>query len=291
MLNFRFQFWHTGAAQVLTAICTVLALVLLNTESVSWWWAAPWPIMHYFLIFVGSIAAHRYFCHASRQFRMAILTQRIAAVCTSLLAIGSFAGWNGGHSPHHKYADTPNDPHNAGTIWGIFLGRYVKPEDGYSTKYLEPLISSDRWLLKVHRAGILIPLGFALMLGMIDLLARWFGFETYLLLFGYLCPLFTALTAGALHNVLSHDFGKGARDMPAMLIMPPIIGAIIIALAVWSQSAVWLNFLIPTGMLWMLTEWAHASHHEAPQNPDMAFKYRWLPDPGFWIVKLIRSNA
>lgn len=74
-----------------------------------------------------------------------------------------------------------------------------------------------------------------------------------LLVYGYLAPLGTALTVSALHNIVAHRGGQ-PRDLPWMLLLLPF-------------------------------EWAHAAHHRQPQAADMAAGYRWLPDPGAWLIR------
>jgi fatty-acid desaturase len=279
---FEIKFWHTGLAQGLSAIFAIFAVYLMNTGEASWYWLLAWAFTHFYLTGTGSLGAHRYFCHGA--FKTTKFREYWMAISTLHLWIGSDIQWGTGHDAHHEFCDTEDDPHNAKTIRGFFLGRYVKPKGGYKFRFVKPLVK-DKVHVWLHRHAVLIPLITCSILGTID-----YFLGTYFLLIGYLAPLFTSLTSGAIHNVLSHEFGEGPRDMPCYLLVPPVV-AIMIGLGTWYTGQVfWLNFLIPTMMMFMPFEWAHGSHHEDPRNANMAFKHKWLPDPGYWLVNLIRTD-
>lgn len=256
MPSLKMDFWHTGAAQKSTFVAALIALTLLATGQVHWAWAAVWFVMHQTLTGFGAVGAHTVFCHGARGRKVGPIAEKVLALGATLLCIGSPLQWSAGHTAHHDHADTDQDPHNAGTWRGLFLGNYVKPLR-YSFRYSRRLVASKfhRWL---HNNALLVPLAFATLLlaiGIIVMPAMWY----IPILFVYLAPLFTALMAGAIHNVVSHG-PDGPRDMP------------------------WLFLLMP----W---EWSHGSHHEDPTNPNKAYKYKWMPDPSYYVLKAISKPA
>ena len=249
---FKMKFWHTGAAQGFTSLCAVVAIYLLATGVVSPWLLVAWFVMHQALTGFGAIGAHSLFCHSS--YKTTPFWEKTLAFGGTLLCIGSPIQWAAGHTAHHDFADTPQDPHNARTWRGLFLGRYVRPER-YSFRFSRHLVGS-KFHRDLHNNALIVPFVFAavlLALGFIIAPTYWY----VPVMFGYLAPLFTALMAGAIHNVAAHD-ANGPKDMP------------------------WFFPFMP----W---EWSHRSHHEDPKNPIKAHKYKWLPDPSYLVIKAIRT--
>jgi stearoyl-CoA desaturase (delta-9 desaturase) len=255
-MNLTMKFWHTGAAQLISGAFALLAIGMVLAGIASPLWLVLWFLMHHTLTGFGAIGAHSLFCHAS--FKTKEWVEKVLAFGGTLLCIGSPIQWAAGHTAHHDFADTEQDPHNAKDWRGLFLGRYNTP-NRYSFRYARHLVKK-KWQLDLHRNALLVPLIWTLLLVNIGAWGTFvFGLPlTFIfapVLFGYLAPLFTALTAGAWHNVTSHKDGK-PRDMP------------------------WFFPFMP----W---EWSHGSHHENPKNPNKAWKYKWLPDPTYWVIKLI----
>ena len=231
----------------------MVAIGLIITGTVSAWWLLAWFVMHQMLTGFGAIGAHSLFCHAS--YTTTEFWNRFLALGGTLLCIGSPIQWAAGHTAHHDFADTDQDPHNAKTWKGLFLGRYNTPKK-YSFRFAKHLVA-DKFHIKLHRVALLVPLSFIAILLLVGFMVNpvcWY----IPIIFLYGAPLFTALTAGAVHNVVSHT-NSGPRDMP------------------------WFFPFMP----W---EWSHGSHHENPKNPNKAWKYRWLPDPSYWVIKAIRIN-
>ncbi|MFN4278298.1 MAG: hypothetical protein ACK4FJ_18550 [Ferrovibrio sp.] len=218
---FHVRIWQTGFMEVVGLLSFFVALKLLGDGTVSWLWGLLIPPVYYLLAAAGSVGFHFLFCHAA--WRAPRWVEIALALIGTLLCIGSPIQWAVGHTAHHDYADTENDPHNATSWWGLFLGRYNRPR--YSFRFARHLIR-DRFHMTLHRYAVLW-IGFVILtLGLID----W-----RLMLFGYLAPLGLVMFFGALHNVISHDLGKGPRDLTA------------------------LRWLYPF-------EWSHGSHHERPRD-------------------------
>lgn len=250
---FTIKFWHTGAVQALTGLFAALATYLVITGQVPAWTLILWFLAHQTLTGFGAIGAHSLFCHAT--YKTNAFWEKFLAYGGTLLCIGSPIQWAAGHTAHHDYSDTDQDPHNAKTWRGLFLGRYNRPHK-YSFRFARDLVAKP-WHVWLHRYALVVPLSWSLFLiiaGMLSMPSTWY----IPILFGYLAPLFTALTAGAIHNVVSHD-KNGPRDMPWMLLFMP-----------W--------------------EWSHGSHHEDPKNPNKAWKHKWFPDPSYWVIRSIRTD-
>jgi fatty-acid desaturase len=252
-IDLTMKFWHTGAAQLITGLFALLALALILTGTVSPWLLVLWFFMHHTLTGFGSIGAHSLFCHST--YKTSKFWERLLALGGTLLCIGSPIQWAAGHTAHHDHSDTEQDPHNAKNWRGLFLGRYNKPKR-YSFRYARHLVA-DRFQRYLHNNALLVPLLWILILLNVGTYLM-FPFWYVPVLFGYLAPLFTALTAGAWHNVTSHKNDQ-PRDMP------------------------WFFPFMP----W---EWSHGSHHADPTNPNKASKHKWLPDPAFWVIKAIRTS-
>ena len=253
---FKMKLWHPGFAQILGTAAFAVAIYALAASLVSFWWLLPMAVMHFVLTGFGGVGAHLYFCHQA--FNTNRFWDVIMALGTCLLVIGSPLQWCIGHTAHHDYTDTPQDPHPSRTwqnLWGFWLGKYNVP-DKYSFRYAGKLIR-DKFQLWLHRNALVVPLVFSGVLTAIGLATLPLASAWVPLVFVYLAPAGTTLWAGAAHNVLSHWGGK-PRDLPVFF------------------------FLLP----W---EWPHASHHDEPRNPNKAFRYKYLPDPAYWVIKAIRK--
>jgi fatty-acid desaturase len=256
MISLQYEIWHTGAVQIFTGLIALLSVILLFSGI----FTLPqilvliltWFVIHQTLTAFGCVGAHFKYCH--RAFKTTTLVDRILAIGVCLICIGVPLQWNIGHTAHHDYPGTRQDPHNANSWRGIFLGRYIRP-DKYSFRFAKDLIK-DSFHVKLVKYGLLPPIllsGMLLLVGVI-----FFGTFWYVpVMFAYWAPLFTTLTAGALHNVLSHDQQGNAKDLP------------------------WLCWLFPF-------EWAHGEHHKNPQNINKNIHYPWIPDPAYWIIRKIR---
>ena len=248
----KMKFWHTGAAQGFSALCVLLAVYLVATGVVSSWFLLLWFVMHHVYAGIGAIGAHSLFCHSS--YKTTPIIEKTLAIGTTLVCIGSPIQWAAGHTAHHDFSDTAQDPHNAKNWRGLFLGRYAMP-DRYSFRFSRHLVAS-KFHRMLHNNALAVPFVFALILiafGCMDDFTLWY----VPVIFAYLAPLITVLMAGAIHNVVAHN-ENGPRDMPWMLLLLP-----------W--------------------EWAHGSHHENPIDPNKARKYKWLPDPAYWVIRAIRT--
>ncbi len=258
---FKIQFWHTGAAQFLSFGFALYALLLLiygeweGRQIVTW--SLVWLLCHYSLTGIGSICGHSLGSHLQKVAPMKVL--RRAAVLTPVLVIGDLIQWCLGHDAHHLYYGTEQDPHNVPKThrWrGLFLGRYVKPQR-YRYKEARRL-TRDPFIRGLHSYALLVP--FALLALLSGVGALTLGADFWMLpLFGYLAPLFTALMAGAAHNVYAHGPDGEPRNLP------------------------WLFLLMP----W---EWSHKDHHAKPGSLDKAWSYKWMPDPAAWILRPIMAR-
>ena len=251
---FKITFKYTGYAQKITLFFAILSLGLVIAGVFSPWWLLVWFICHTIMTGIGSVGAHSYACHNA--FPISNWWKNFFAVGVPAIAIGDSVQWGVGHTAHHDYSDTYQDPHNIknNNPWKFWkylsLGDYVKLKK-YNFRFTKHLLT-HKFTRDIHHNAGFIPLIIVFVLGMLSVI-----FCSPLVLYMYLAPLFTVLTGGALHNRLSHN-KNGPRDLP------------------------WLIWLFPF-------EWAHGSHHEQPGNPNKAFKYKYLPDLGYQVIKVIRK--
>jgi stearoyl-CoA desaturase (Delta-9 desaturase) len=77
------------------------------------WSTLGWTLMWYYLSGLGiTMGAHRLWAH--RSYKANGLVRFFLMLCNSLANQGTIFHWVRDHRVHHKYSDTPSDPHNSG---------------------------------------------------------------------------------------------------------------------------------------------------------------------------------
>lgn len=249
---FKIKIWHTGLVHIITTICLIWAIYLIVTGAVHWAYAIPIVVNYYVLCGVGSIGMHKLFVH--RSYKTSRPWQIAFALIGTLIVIGSPIQWAVAHTAHHDHSDTPDDPHNATSLRGLWLGNYNKPKK-YSFRFARHLLK-DPFHVYLHKYALIWVLCFTWVLAWVGVITGIGWWQA--LVFFYLAPLGWSLWAVAIHNLHSHRLGKGVQDLK------------------------WFFWLY-------IFEWAHKSHHEKPWMYDTAYKYRWLPDPGAWFIRAIKT--
>lgn len=169
-----------------------------------------------------------------------------------LVAHGSPQGWAAAHCTHHRWSDTDRDPHIDHWTY-IFYKRYrAVPMLLYRVKKL----TGDPTLEAVHRYGGLVWVLLVLTLSVLSLALG----SSNLLVYGYLAGLGSVNFVGAFHQVFSHK-NLQPRD-------------------IW-----WMELVLP-----VMGEWLHGTHHKYQKRADFRTR-RYHLDPGYWFVKLIRSDT
>lgn len=165
------------------------AYALATGQASLWWLALMLPAT--FAILMGvTVGLHRLFCHNA--FRTSTFWHVVLAYLGTLGLYGSSVQWCAMHVSHHKWSDTPKDPHYTG--W-----RYL------FWKKNNPTAFHRRTLVRLYRNPIhrfffryyaLVVLGTVALLWLIS---------PWALLFGYLIPLGWLHFVGSAHQVFAHD--------------------------------------------------------------------------------------
>lgn len=158
-----------------------------------------------FMLLMGvTVGMHRLFCHQA--FQTSRFWQAVLALFGTLAFYGSTVQWAAMHVTHHKFADTPRDPHYTG--WRYLFWKKNRPTE-FNRRALARLYRDDMHRV-LHNMYIAIPFTYSAIL----LLAG--GIDA--LIYGYLAPLGWLHLVGSFHQVFAH--GKnGARQLPLMEIL------------------------------------------------------------------------
>ena len=102
-----------------------------------------------------TIGFHRLLTH--RSFRVPRLAECFFALCGTLALEGGPIEWTAGHRAHHKYSDTPLDPHDANKgFWWSHVGWLISPNPARLTPEEERRfahdLASDGFYLFLERA-------------------------------------------------------------------------------------------------------------------------------------------
>ena len=101
----------TLTATLLTFALLQLSILLVFTTHFSWTGVAVCALTYAVRMFAITAFFHRYFSH--RTFRMARVTQFIAAFLGTTATQKGALWWASHHRVHHKESDTDDDPHNS----------------------------------------------------------------------------------------------------------------------------------------------------------------------------------
>lgn len=197
----KHRMWMTGWAHGISTALIPLAVWMLI--GLPLWEIAAWLglslITYKVLTLAGSIGMHRLFSHDA--FKTSRFWQITLALLGSLLMIGSPIQWCVAHRSHHKYADTPLDPHNVRGWRSAFLSNYAVSQ--YDYRHARHLIG-DRFHNWLHRYYLLWIAAFVLVLFALG--------QAYAVMFGFVVPLAFGLWLGGLHNVIAHGDPHGKRS-------------------------------------------------------------------------------
>ena len=85
-------------------------------------------LLYLILATIGaSFGLHRYWAHGQGKRR--VWYEWLSLSCALCIGVYKPLGWVGTHRLHHKYSDTPNDPHSPKYqgAWNVLLSRWDKP--------------------------------------------------------------------------------------------------------------------------------------------------------------------
>jgi stearoyl-CoA desaturase (Delta-9 desaturase) len=155
-------------------LAVVLPFLGIAAAFFVWGWGFHWvdlgllPGM-YLLTAVGiTVGFHRLFVH--RSFETNTWVKFVLAALGSMGVVGSLFNWVAQHRRHHKFSDTPNDPHTphhhgeeiAGVIRGLFnarIGWFFMPDAPGLDRYVKDLAASRPLRVSIALFPVWIVLG------------------------------------------------------------------------------------------------------------------------------------
>jgi len=116
------------------------------------------------LHFGHNTGLHRYFSHSS--FKLNKFWHIVITFASTLVAFGSPLGYAVIHKTHHRYSDTPDDPHQPSKPIKTFLFNFNTSDEKVSPLYAKKL--RDKWVSFTHNYYLLLILLFYSLLILID---------------------------------------------------------------------------------------------------------------------------
>lgn len=200
---FVHRLFMTPLASYVGFAAMVYGAYALATGLVSLWWLAL-ALPATFAILMGvTVGLHRLFCHNA--FRTSTFWHVVLAYLGTLGIYGSTVQWCAMHISHHRWSDTPKDPHYTG--WRYLFWKKNRPTEFHRKTlvrlYRNPL---HRFMFKYYA---LVIGGTALALCLIS---------PWALVFGYLIPLGWLHLVGSAHQVFAHN-ENGPQDRKWMEVL------------------------------------------------------------------------
>ena len=253
--------WKVRSLQIINHMGFFYAFTIGTVE----FWISSF--LFYFLFFcIGiNIGAHRYFSH--RSFKTFKPLEVIFTALMTFATVGSLLSWVGMHRMHHKYSDTPKDPHTPirrgkVSLTGFILS-YLGAWDKYfaEVKYIQDLRKSR--LCKIfHYYYLGFILFFVFLLSVMGL---------KYVIFLYCVPAVFCFHSASMIVSYGHSFGANAKGLND---------------SCHAKNSVLLHFLT-------LGEGVHGEHHKYPGKARYKENLPWyLFDlPGFLIEVLFARKA
>lgn len=215
-----------------------------------------WLIAFVVYFFTGSIGMsgtyHRLLSHKS--YETSKIWERIGTIFATLGGTGSSIAWCAVHRAHHRFTDTPQDPHCPHHLgwWRVqFLSMFYQP----NIKYVPDLLR-DRFHINMHKYYWVIHVVYAALLYVID---------PFAIVYAWLTPSMILWHAGSGVNTLGHMWGwqdhKLKKDSSTN---HPILGILM-----WGEG------------------W-HNNHHAFPQDYRFGKKW-WQIDITRYFIELVKK--
>lgn len=238
--------------QVVIAIIALIGLLYVPISLTSI--AIAIGFFYAYSILGTGIMLHRYYTHKSFEFAFT----PIKWICT-LIAIVSFRGspigWTYIHRMHHRFSDTPQDPHSPHNL-GLKLF-FIKDIEPHSSKMnifmIKDLMTKEQ--LFINKYYFLIVLLWGVLLALIS---------PYLLYFAWILPVTAVHFSQAAFNYFAHMHGYKSNESKDM-----------------SANNIFLWPFI-MGDAW------HNNHHTSAGSFTTKQK-AWEIDPAAWFIKAVRK--
>ena len=243
----------------LTSFIGLIALVyaLFDGQSL-YWWLIPLGLTAFFFIVLIEAYAHRYCTHHSYKMN-SVLDFILGVLMLVVPATGSPVGWAAVHTAHHKYSDTPKDPHS--NKYSSFLKLLMWDYPYTGNLHMSKRLLERKYHKHIHKYAVLYMIGWALLwyllLGINGLvyvvLIMWF-------LGGFLSTFYNYFLHWDLpFSYRNYDTPDNSRNSPI--------------LHFFSFFSVGL----------------HNTHHAKPWAWNTAEKW-WEIDTSAWVIRLIRKK-
>ncbi len=187
---FNHRLIMTPVASYIGLIAMVLAVWALVTGTVSLLYIIPLVIGWFFMLMSVTVGMHRYIAHNA--FRCSTFWKVALSYLATLAIYGSTIQWSAMHISHHRYSDTPKDPHYTG--WRYLFWKKNNPTE-FNRKTLRRL-ARDPLQHFLHKYYALVVFATVAALALVD---------PWLLVFLYLAPLGWLHLVGSMHQVFAHD--------------------------------------------------------------------------------------
>ncbi len=201
----------------------------------------------------GTVTYHRYLSH--RSYEAPSWWVKFGSLCGAVFLIGSPLAWSNNHIAHHRFVDTPKDPHSPqhlGIIKTQFASMlYTTSDFRYSVR------NADKFQRFIHSYYEVLHV--LLFVGLVV------GFGWHITALVYLVPSAVIWHLMSSVNVINH-LNLGYRNHET------------------KDSS--RNNLV-TGYLTFGEGW-HNNHHAAAKDPQYGKKW-WEFDPGFWVIKVVEK--
>jgi len=189
-LKYSIRGQNSIAFRTTTIIVMLLTLISGLFITFSWWMVSLTAIMYVLTIGVGvSVTYHRYLTHHS--FQMHPILSYLGRFFAAMSGTGSPIMWVLTHRMHHSNSDGELDPHPPKKIFQTLFGKYSRVNtNGISVLIRDPF---NKFLHQYYFA-ILAAYGMA-----------WAVFGIEYFYYGFVFPIFLAVVASNLLNLLGHS--------------------------------------------------------------------------------------
>lgn len=199
-----------------------------------------------------NIGMHRLLAH--RSFNTWLWLEKTLALISVLTAVGSPLAWVALHRQHHRYTETPMDPHSPYILGSAKAWFGIWNKTSIDARIIKDL-RKDRFHKFLHRHYIAITVTYVCMLALID---------PWLVVFMYAIPACLCLHSSSAIIVIAHKHGYKTYKTNDQ-----------------SRNS-WIASLITLGEGW------HNNHHAHPRDWNNQHKW-WELDITAWMIRLIKK--
>lgn len=197
--------WHRTTGTWIGFLLAVYGLLKVYFGYATAYWLLASSLVYLVIIVSVTVGYHRLFNHNSFSCSNAWKWVFGLVGCASLNS--SPFHWSVVHSAHHKYADTPNDPHDAN--WKYYFR--------FKNRTNLKVNASDIRLLREPMHKFFADYSFMIFLTAMGISAA-FGINSFLYLFAL--PVGIFLSVSGINTILAHSNGQAANRWYMEFILP-----------------------------------------------------------------------